>query len=500
MMLEAANYDLDSAEPTVLMHESDCEAIGVGEGDRIRIEGNGSAVAIITVSDTLVPEGTILIPPCIREACGCAPGDMVDVTVSHAPDSVRSIRDKMDGKRLGRERIEALVDDVVAGRLSQIEIAAWLTALHINGMDVDEIADYARAMAETGDSIVFSDRRVFDFHSFGGLPGNKITPIVVSIVAAAGLTIPKLSSRAISSACGTADFVETFCRVDLSTEEVRRITEDTGGVFSWTGATDLGPAGDHFITVQRPLGIDPRPQLLASIMSKKMAAGATDLVMDIPMGSETKVGTIDLAKSYSRDLMDLGDRLGIRTECLITYAEQPLGEAVGPALEARECMQVLERLPGHDDVADKACLCAGTILEMAGIANGQSEARRILESGEARAKFLEIVAAQGGTPDISSVDVAPGMFSRDVVSQSSGFVRKISNKGLVAVAKAAGAPRDKGAGLILRKKTGSKVSCGETMMTVYADCEDKLEHAVLVAGESEPISVAGMVIGRVSPE
>lgn len=500
MMLEAANYDLDSAEPTVLMHESDCDAIGVGEGDRVRIEGTGSAVAILSISDTLVPEGVVLVPASVQKACGCAPGDMVDVTVSHAPDSVRSIRDKMDGKRLDRERIEALIDDVVAGRLSRIEIAAWLTALHINGMDVDEIADYARAMAETGGSISFDDRRVFDFHSFGGLPGNKITPIVVSIVAASGLTIPKLSSRAISSACGTADFVETFCRVDLSTEEVRRICVETGGVFSWTGATDLGPAGDHFITVQRPLGIDPRPQLLASIMSKKVAAGATDLVMDIPLGSETKVRTIEQAKSYSRDLMDLGDRLGIRTECLITYAEQPLGEAVGPILEARECMQVLERLPGHDDVADKACLCAGAILELAGMAGGQAEARRVLDSGEAHAKFLEIVAAQGGSPDVSSEDMVPGRFCRDVSAPSSGFVRKVSNKGLVAVAKAAGAPNDKGAGLILRKKAGSKVSAGETVITVYADREDKLEHAVEVAEESEPVSIAGMVIGRVSPE
>ena len=346
----------------------------------------------------------------------------------------------------------------------------------------------------------FGSERVFDFHSFGGIPGNKITPIVVSIVAAAGLRMPKLSSRAISSACGTADFVETFCRVDLGTEKVRSITERTGGVFSWTGATDLGPAGDRFITVQSPLGIDPRPQMLASIMSKKVAAGATDLVMDIPMGSESKVPTLEEARSYARDLMDLGERLGMRVECAITYAEQPLGSTVGPILEARECMEVLEGVPGHEDVVEKSCVCAGLVLGLAGFPDGAAEARRILDSGEARSKFLEIVAAQGGSADVSSADMVPGHFSRDVVSDRPGFVRRISNKAVVAVAKAAGAPSDKGAGVMIHKKLGAKVSAGEAIMTVYADREDKLLHAVEIAMEREPLVVEGMVIGRVSPE
>ena len=392
-----------------------------------------------------------------------------------------------------RERIE----DEMTGA---VRLNALLTALYIKGMDTDEIAAYARAMAETGDELTFHDKQVFDFHSFGGLPGNKITPIVVSIVAAAGLTIPKLSSRAISSACGTADFVETFCRVDLDADEVRRISEETGGVFSWTGATDLGPAGDHFITVQRPLGIDPRPQLLASIMSKKVAVGATDLVMDIPMGSESKVPTLEDAKAYARDLMDLGDKLGIRVECAITYAKQPLGEAVGPILEARECMEVLERVPGHEDVIDKACICAGTILSMGGVRDGVGKAREILESGLAHEKFLEIVAAQGGKPDISSKDMVPGSHSAEIRAERSGFVRSLSNKAVVAVAKAAGAPSDKGAGVVLGKKLGMKVSEGDVLMTIYAEREDKLGHAVDVALEREPIGIEGMVIKRIGPD
>lgn len=500
MKLEVRNYDLDASEPTVLMHEDDCRTLCVSEGGRVRVSGGRDAIAIVSISDTLVHPGTILVPHSVRECASVRIGEMSEVSVSHAPESVRHIRRKMDGGKLGEEEVAQIVDDAVAGRLSRIEMSAWLTALYIKGMDTDEIAYYAKAMAETGDRMSFGSERVFDFHSFGGIPGNKITPIVVSIVAAAGLRMPKLSSRAISSACGTADFVETFCRVDLGTEEVRSITERTGGVFSWTGATDLGPAGDRFITVQSPLGIDPRPQMLASIMSKKVAAGATDLVMDIPMGSESKVPTLEEARSYAKDLMDLGERLGMRVECAITYAEQPLGSTVGPILEARECMEVLEGVPGHEDVVEKSCVCAGLVLGLAGFPDGSAEARRILDSGEARSKFLEIVAAQGGSADVSSTDMVPGRFSRDVVSDRPGFVRRISNKAVVAVAKAAGAPSDKGAGVMIHKKLGAKVSAGEAIMTVYADREDKLLHAVEIAMEREPLVVEGMVIGRVSPE
>ena len=499
MILEAGNYDLDTSEPTVLMHEADCEVLGVSEGDRVRVSGKGSAVAIVSVSDTLVIPGRILLPHSVQEAASASPGDPVEVAISHSPDSVRSIRDKMEGRHLDAEEISQLVDDVVSGRLSRIEIAAWLTALYIKGMDIDEIAAYARSMTETGDRISFDDVRVFDFHSFGGVPGNKITPIVVSIAAEAGLTIPKLSSRAISSACGTADFVETFCDVDLDSDDVRRIASDVGGVFSWTGATDLGPAGDVFITVQRPLGIDPRPQLLASIMSKKVAAGATDLVMDIPLGSETKVRTIEEARSYARDLVELGHTLGIRVECIVTYAEQPLGRAVGPILEARECMRVLEGDPGYADVADKACICAGALLDLAGSRDGAAEARRILESGRARSRFAAIVAAQGGDPCVRSEGMVPGMYTAEVIADRPGFVRRISNSAVVAVAKAAGAPGDKGAGVLVERKVGSKVSEGDVLMRIHAEREDKLAHALEIAEEYEPIVVEGMIISHVGP-
>ena len=498
MKLEVRYYDVDTSEPTVLLHDDDCIEIGVKENDRVSIAGTRVAVALVSRSDTLVEKGCIMMPLNLMEKCAVDEGDTVNVHYSQKPDSVRSIRRKMDGEKLDRDEIYSIVTDILENKLSKIEISAWLTSLHINGMDIDEIADFTKAMAETGDIIKFDGEPVFDFHSLGGIPGNKITPIVVSIVAAEGIMIPKLSSRAISSACGTSDFVETFCDVVIDADRLRSISEDVGGVFAWGGAMNLAPVDDMVIKIEHPLGINPRAQMLASIMSKKVAVGATHLLVDVPTGSGTKVPTIEVARAYARDLMDLGEKLGMHVECAITYADQPVGSAVGPILEARECISILEGADHPASVIEKACDCAGIILEMAGIPNGAVRARECLESGRAYKKFMEIVVAQGGREDLKSSDLVPGKFSHDIVSVKAGYIHAIHNKDIVAIAKAAGAPNDKGAGLLIHRKKGQRVEAGEPLFTIYADNEAKLKRAIETARKYAPMDIEGMLIKRVS--
>ena len=267
MILKVKYYDVDSSEPTVMIHDDDCLVIGVQENDRVALSGRSTAVALVSKSDTLVEKGTILVPDGVMRSLNLSEGDEVDVVYSQKPDSVRSIRRKMDGEKISREEIEAIVTDILENKLSKIEISAWLTALYINGMDIEEIADFTMAMANTGDIIKFDREPVFDFHSLGGVPGNKITPIVVSIVASAGIMVPKLSSRAISSACGTSDFVEVFCNVEMDADQLKKVSEDVGGVFAWGGSMNLAPVDDMVIKIEHPLGINPRAQMLASIMS-----------------------------------------------------------------------------------------------------------------------------------------------------------------------------------------------------------------------------------------
>ncbi len=496
MKLKAKSYDIDVSEPTVLIHDADCAEIGVKENDRVIISANRTVVALVSRSDTLVERGMILMPQSLMERCGIEDGEEVSAVYCQNPDSVRSIRRKMDGEKLSKEEIDSIVEDILRNKLSKIEVSAWLTALYIRGMDIDEIADFTRAMADTGDIIKFDRSTVFDFHSLGGVPGNKITPIVVSIVASAGAMIPKLSSRAISSACGTSDFVEVFCNVMMDAETLREVAENVGGVFAWGGGMNLAPVDDMVINIEHPLGINPRAQMLASIMSKKVAVGATHLLVDIPTGAGTKVPTIEDARGYARDLMDLGEKLGMHVECAITYADQPVGNAVGPALEARECIAILEGSEHPASVIEKACDCAGIILEMAGIP--ASRAREILESGQAHEKFLEIVAAQGGDPNLRSTDIVPGKYTEDIIASKSGYIHSIRNKDIVAIAKAAGAPSDKGAGLMIYLKKGQRVEAGQKLFTIYADNEAKLRRAKETAVKYPPMEIEGMLLKRVS--
>ena len=498
MKFKVKTYDVHTPEPQILLDREDGQIIGVKDNDRVLISGQKAMIAIASYSNKLVESGTIIIPTSMLEKVGTNKDGTVDVIFAHPPESVRYIRKKMDGERLSKDQIQDIVNDILENRLSRIEISAWLTALYINGMDIDEIADFTMAMANTGDIVKFSRKPVFDFHSLGGVPGNKVTPIVVSIVAAGGLMIPKTSSRAISSACGTSDFVETFCDIELDALKLMSISESVGGVFAWGGSMNLAPVDDMVIKIEHPLGINPRAQMLASIMSKKVAMGSTHLLVDIPTGQGTKVPTLESAKAYARDLMDLGDRIGMHVECAITYADQPIGMAIGPNLEARECISILEGSKHPASVIEKALECAGILFEMAGMTDGVEKARQILESGEAHKKFMEIVVAQGGRSDLKSSDLVPGKYSFDFTSSHSGYVHAIDNKEIVAIAKTAGAPSDKGAGLMVQKKKGQRVEKDEVLLTIYAESEAKLKRAKEYALSNNPFDIEGMLIKRVS--
>ena len=497
MKLIARLYDVDSSEPRVVAHRDDCKELGVKQLDRVRIDAKASQAIVVSISDTLVKKGEILIPRSVMTKLGAEEKKPVEVIYSPKPESVKSIRKKMDSVKLTRDEINEIVFDIYEGKLSKIEISAWLTALYINGMDNEEIANFTQSMVNTGEKITFDRTPVFDFHSLGGVPGNKVTPIVVSIVAAAGLMIPKTSSRAISSACGTSDFVEVFCNVELEAAKLKKVSETVGGVLAWGGSMNIAPVDDMVIDIEYPLGINPRAQMLASILSKKLAISATHLLVDIPMGAGTKVPTLEAAREHARDLMELGDKLGIRTECAITYGDQPVGNAIGPALEARECIKILEGNAHPASVVEKACDLAGMILEMGGIPDGPEKAREILSSGQALKKFREIVAAQNGRPDLRSDDIQTGKFMHDVKAVRSGYVHSINNKDLVTIARAAGAPADKGAGILLFRKKGQRAEKGETLFQIYADNQAKADRAKELAIKLEPMDIEGMLIKKV---
>lgn len=490
--LRAKLLDLEAGGRFVaILNREDAEDIGLSGLSRARVsKGSRDITVIVNLATESIPRGHIGVYNEVRSYLGLKDGDEVDVETIEMPASVYYIRNKLSGKRLSYEEIYEIIRDVVSGRLSEVEIAAFIVALHTFGLDLDEAASLSLAMVETGGKLELKKTPIVDKHSIGGVPGDKTTLLVVPIVAASGLTIPKSSSRAITSAAGTADRAEVLMPVNLKLSEVREVVEKTNGCIVWGGALDLAPADDVFVKIEHPLSIDPL--LLPSIMSKKKAVGANLLVVDIPTGRGTKVKTIGEADLLAKDFLELGRRLGIRVRCAVTYGEQPVGYAVGPALEAWEALNTIMGKSRPYDLIDKAAHIAGILLEMSGKAKsgyGREMALKILESGKAEEKLREIIAAQGGNPKLTPDEIALGHQRYTLYSKRGGVVLWIDNSLIVEAARLAGAPRDKGAGILLHKKIGDKVSVGEPLVTIFAERASRLEKPIKMFEESPVIGV-----------
>ncbi len=497
MLLKAKYIDMETGEYTAVLHVEDAMELGVREQDRVRIKHERSSITtVLQTTDTVVRKGEVGILNLAWRELGPDENEMLDVVATSRPESVDYIKKKMNGEELSTEEIRTLVNDISSRNLSTVELTAYVTSLNIRGMNIRETADLTTSMVATGETIKFDRSPVFDFHSIGGVPGNKITLLVVPIVAAAGFLIPKTSSRAISSAAGTSDIVEVFASVSFDANKLRSIAESTGGIMAWGGAVNLAPADDLIIKVEYPLKVDPHAQLLASVMSKKKAVGADFLAIDIPVGEETKVKTMEEARDYAKDFVELGERLGMHVECAITFGGQPVGRAVGPALEAREAIRILEGDAHPSSVIEKATGMAGMLLEMGGMKRGEARAREILMSGKALEKFREIVGAQGGNPEIKSADMKVGQYTYDVLSPRCGYINGIHNRDIVQLARTAGAPKDKGAGVILHKKRGNRVDDGEPLYTIYGDNKAKLEMAIQLSRKLTPMEIEGMILTK----
>ena len=313
--------------------------------------------------------------------------------------------------------------------------------------------------------------------------------IIVPIVAAAGLCIPKTSSRAITSAAGTSDVMEVFANVSFSNERIKQIVEKTNACMVWCGAMDLASADDKIIKIERPLSLDPRGLLLASILAKKKAVGATHVLIDIPYGEGSKTGELKNAKRLRKLFIKLGKRLGMKIKVILSDGTQPIGNGIGPALEARDVLYVLtnnEKAP--QDLKKKAVEMAGVILRMVN-AGDERKALEILESGKAYEKFKEIIKEQDGNPDVKAEDIKIGKYSYVVRAKRSGVVKRIDNKALVKIARIAGAPSDKEAGIYLNFHVGDEIKIGDVLLNVYSKNSKKLKYTVDVFNKAKIIDI-----------
>jgi AMP phosphorylase len=497
-MLEVHPFDIEIGQYKVMLNIADARALGLNAGDRVRVKAKGAAVtAILDTTTQMVKQGQIgIFTEAHREL---KDAKNVDILPAPKPASLCYIKMMMDKQKLNEDQIKSIVRDIVDNHLSDIELSAYITSSYIHNMDSQETEWLTKAMIETGDKIHFDTHPVMDKHSIGGVPGNKVSLLVVPIVAASGLLIPKTSSRAITGAGGTADLMEILAPVEFSAQEIKEITESVGGVIAWGGATNIAPADDKLIKAEYALSIDPYSQMLASIMAKKGAVGADAVVVDMPVGPGTKLATPEAGRSLAKDLIDLGERLGIRMECAMTFGGSPVGRTIGPALEVKEALTLLEGKGGPNSLKEKSLSLAGILLEMGGVAargDGYRVAEEILSSGKAHKKMLEIIEAQGGNPQIKSEEIPIGEHQEDVLSPSNGYVVAFFNKRIVELARLAGAPADKKAGVIIRKKMGEMVKKGEPLFTLCSSSEWDLNSAAKDAKRQMPIVVEGMLLER----
>ena len=487
MLLKVKILNIDSGgKPFVFLNDQDADELNITASERVTVKAKKKITAIINTSST-VKRGFLGVTEEVKKSLSLKPDSKVDVEIAPFPKSLQFIRNKLSGKKLLYHEIHEIVQDLVDGNLSENEIAAFVTALHIDKIDLDEATSLSRSMIDTGKTLTINKKIIADKHSIGGVPGDKTTLLVVPIIASEGITIPKTSSRAITSVAGTADRAEVLMPVEFTIKKMLQILKKSNGCIVWGGAIELAPADEIFVKAEFSLHIDPL--LLPSIMSKKKAVGATHLVVDIPTGRGAKMKTTGEADLLARDIIELGRRLGIHTHCIVTFGEQPIGYTIGPALEAKEALEVLMNQKKVPDLTDKACRIAGSIFELLGKKNGYELAKKILESGKAEKKMREIIKAQGGNPSITPEDIVIGSYTLNIRSEKSGQVIWMENRIIVEIGRAAGAPKDRGSGIVFYKKIGDPVEKGELLFTVYAEKEYKLDRVKYIISTQTPLSV-----------
>ncbi|MFA5937785.1 MAG: thymidine phosphorylase family protein [Sinimarinibacterium sp.] len=465
-----------------------CRSEGFEGHSRVQIHvGERFVIAQLFVVDgDLVAPGAVGLSEAAWSELAPASGELARFSHPPALASMSAVRRKIYGSTLTDAEIDAIVADISARRYSNVELAAFVAASGGERMSQAEIAALTRAMVRTGRRLEWPAPVVVDKHCVGGLPGNRTTPIVVAIVAANGLLIPKTSSRAITSPAGTADTMETLAPVDLSLDQLRRVVESEGGCVVWGGAVALSPADDVLIRIERALDIDSEGQLIASVLSKKAAAGSTHVVIDIPVGPTAKVRSQDAADQLASGLNAAARAVGLHLSVLISDGMQPVGRGIGPALEARDVVKVLKLSPDAPrDLRERAVLIAGAVLEMAGRAvqgQGVALARATLDDGRAWHKFAAICQAQGGLREPPTAAVR-----EPVLAQINGRIAGVDCRRLARAAKLAGAPAAPAAGMELHVRVGDRIEKGQPLFTLHAQTRGELHYALDYLRQGPPL-------------
>ena len=457
---------------------------------KITVQANGTtlmAVLNVVDDDRIVESCELGLSEDAFARLQVAEGHQARVSHAEPPVSIAALHRKIAGDRLSRADLLAIVRDIAQARYSKIELAAFVVATHQTELDRDEVLHLTEAMVDVGRRLDWGSQvrggPVVDKHCIGGIPGNRTSMLVVPIVTAHGMLCPKTSSRAITSPAGTADTMEVLAEVALPFDRLAQIVRETNGCLAWGGTAELSPADDILISVERPLALDSPGQMVASILSKKIAAGSTHLVLDIPVGPSAKVRSMAAAQRLKKLFEYVSLRMNLQLDAVISDGSQPIGQGIGPVLEARDVMRVLRNDPqAPADLRQKALMLAGRMIEFDPDVRGGDGwriARDILDSGRALTQMEALIDAQGRRAQPPPL----GALTSDVLAHRDGTVSSIDNLRLARVARLAGAPQVPGAGVDLLCKVGAAVRAGQALYRLHAHYEADLRFAREMANQ-----------------
>jgi thymidine phosphorylase len=487
---------IDTGDERVVFLRSDspiCRSEGFDPRTRIQLHvGGRDLVALLdVVHGDLLAADEAGLSEAAWEALAPTPIDRA--TFSHPPsvESLAILRRKIHGHELDDRQFDTIIADMLDHRYSSTELAAFVSACCGGRLTERETTSLTRAMVDAGSRLRWDRGVILDKHCIGGLPGNRTTPIVVAIVTALGFLMPKTSSRAITSPAGTADTMEMLAPVALDLLAMQRVVERTGGCVVWGRSVNFSPADDVLIRIERALDVESEGQLVASVLSKKIAAGATHVLIDIPVGPTAKVRSASEAGALAALLREVAAVFGVRTRILFTDGHAPVGHGIGPALEAHDVLAVL-RGEQHApcDLRLRALQLAAELVRFADHANDDRSAMKVvthtLDSGAAWHQFEAICEAQGGLR-------MPGRAAHQqpILAGRQGVVAAIDNRRLAKVAKLAGAPHAPLAGVTMDVRPSQKVAHGEPLFTLHAETRGQLEYALAYATAHPDIIMVG---------
>jgi len=446
--------------PVAMLHKETAKKLGIHTKARIYLRTlikhpKEFHTIVNIIGDHIVKKNEIAVSSEIKERMNLSNNQKIEIGLAETPISLDLIKKKLNNQELSENEIKEIVIDIVGNELSESEIALFISSMYIHGMNLRETIYLTKAILKSGNIFKLNKKFIADKHCIGGVPNNK----------------------AITSAAGTADTMEVLAQVGFSVDKLKKILKKTNAFLVWGGAMGMVPADEEIIRIEKELKIDPEAQLLASIMSKKLAVGSHYILIDIPYGENAKV-SLSKAVKLKKKFEKIGKYFKKKLEVVLTKGDQPIGNGIGPVLEMIDVLKILDpKQQGPKDLETKSVFLAGKILEMTGKAKksqGIKKAEEILSSGMAYKKFKQIIQAQDG----AIKKLIPGKFKHNILSDKNGKILEINNKLINLLARIAGCPTDKSAGIYLYAHKYDKIKKNEKLLTIYSESESRLNEAV----------------------